>query len=409
MSLRSIVHDHPRPKNGHAIRWLKRAVLVAAAAVTVALIVRAWLPKPVQVDVAMSRRTTLLVEIDEEGKTRVRDRFVVSAPIAGNLDRIELDPGAIVAAGAAIARISPPDPALMDPRTRAEAQARLAAAIARERRAATAVIRATAARDSASRDAARARTLDAHGAIAAAEREHAELSEHLASVDLTAAQAERAAAGAEVAMAKAVLGTPARSGDRTEAVTAPIAGQVLRVLRDSAGPVFAGAPLLELGDPRSIEVVVDVLSSDAARIALGMPVTITGWGGDQRLYGQVRRVEPSAFTQLSALGIEEQRVNVIVAVDNPPPSLGDGFRIEAQIVVWHGDRVLTLPASALFRNHDRWAVFAIENGRARLRPIEIGHRGRLDVEIVSGLDEGSRIIVHPSDRVSDGIRVQPRG
>jgi HlyD family secretion protein len=409
MSLHPSIHDRHRLNRRKLVRWIKRGALALAAAAIVAMIVRAWLPKPVAVDVAVARRATLVVEIDEDGKTRVRDRFVVSTPIGGNLARIELKAGAPVAIGDVVARIAPPDPALLDPRTRDEARARLAAAIARQRGAETAVARATAARDAAVRDADRARTLAAHGAITATEREHAELAEQLANGDLTAAQAERTRAAADVAAARAVLGQGEhREGRAVVTVSAPATGQVLRVIRDSAGPVVAGAPLLELGDPHALEVVVDVLSSDAARIAPGMDVELEGWGGDHTLHGRVCRVEPSAFTRISALGVEEQRVNVIAAIDQPPPSLGDGFRVDARIITWRGDRVLVVPASAVFRDRDRWAVYAIENGRARLRPVAIGHRGRLDVEIASGLSEGAEVVVHPGDRVADGVRVQPR-
>jgi HlyD family secretion protein len=191
-------------------------------------------------------------------------------------------------------------------------------------------------------------------------------------------------------------------------VVAPVAGRVLRVVRDSAGPVVAGAPLVELGDPRALEIVVDVLSSDAVRIATGMPVALEAWGGEHPLRGEVRSVEPSAFTRISALGVEEQRVKVIVAIADPPAELGDGFRVEARIFTWRGDRVMTVPASAVFRDKDRWAVYAVEGGRARARPVEIGHRGRLDVEIVSGLLPGTAVILHPTDQIRDGIAIEPR-
>jgi HlyD family secretion protein len=189
------------------------------------------------------------------------------------------------------------------------------------------------------------------------------------------------------------------------AVTAPIRGRVLRVLRESAGPIAAGAPLLEVGDTSALEVVVDVLSSDAARIRPGMPCAIEAWGGEASLAGEVQRVEPSARTRISALGIEEQRVNVIVGLAEVPPELGDGFRVEARIVTWRGDHVLAIPASALFRDRGRWAVYAIEDGRARLRPVEVGHRGRLEVEVLSGLAEGAELVLHPSDRIRDGTRL----
>jgi HlyD family secretion protein len=184
---------------------------------------------------------------------------------------------------------------------------------------------------------------------------------------------------------------------------------VLKVVRDSAGPVAAGAALVELGDVRSLEVVVDVLSSDAAQIRTGMPVAIEGWGGDRPLVGEVARVEPSAFTKISALGVEEQRVNVIVALASPPTSLGDGFRVDARIFTWRGTNVLAIPGSAVFRDRGHWAVYAIDGGKARLRRVELGHRGRLEVEVISGLAAGQQVVLHPSDRIRDGVEVSPQG
>ena len=261
------------------------------------------------------------------------------------------------------------------------------------------------------REAARTRTLDQRGAIPTSERERADDQEQLAIRDLAAAETERASASAEVAAARAVLGdTPARPARPARAVDviAPATGRVLRVARDSAGPVAAGAPLIEIGDPRALEVVIDVLSSDAARIVPGMPVAIEAWGGEPALRGEVRRVEPSAFTRISALGVEEQRVKVIAAISDPPVALGDGFRIEARIFTWRGERVATIPASAVFRNKDRWSVYAVENGRARLRPIDIGHRGRLEVEVTGGLTAEATVILHPTDRIVDGTAVAAR-
>jgi HlyD family secretion protein len=389
--------------------WLKRIGLVAIGLAIIGGIVYAWLPKPVVVDVGTVRRGPLAVEVFDDGQTRVRDRFVVSAPISGTLQRIEAVSGTAVTAGEVVARIDPPAPALLDPRRRSEAAARLSAAIARQRGAAAAVARATVAQGAAAREAARARTLAQRGAITASERDRAEDQEQLAIRDLAAAEAERTSAAAEVAAARAVLGEAAPPGAaRAVAVTAPVTGRVLRVVRDSAGPVAVGAPLLELGDPRALEAVVDVLSSDAVRIAPGMPVAFEAWGGERALAGVVLRIEPSAFTRISALGVEEQRVRVIATIADPPATLGDGFRVEARIFTWRGDHVLTVPASAVFRDKERWAVYAAEHGRARLRPVELGHRGRLDIELVSGLGEGAAVILHPSDRIADGIAIEPR-
>ncbi len=397
----------PRRRTRRSIlRWIKRGLLISLGVGVVGSLIYAWLPKPVAVDVGFVRRMPLDEVVAEEGKTRVRDRFVVSAPITGTLQRVDLDVGAVVAAGDVIAHITPPAPALLDQRAREEARARLAAALAHERRAATAIAGARASRDQAIREADRARTLLSHGAVTASERDTYELSETLAIRDLAAAESDRASAVAEVAAIRAQLddSVASRAGPAI-AVTSPVAGRVLKVERTSAGPVAAGAPIVELGDLAGLEVVVDVLSSDAARIRPGMPVSIEEWGGATNLAGQVRRIEPSAFTRISALGVEEQRVNVIVAIDHPPPTLGDGFRVETRIFTWRGTNVLAVPASAIFRAKGAWAAYAIEGGRARLRSIELGHRGRLDVEVTRGLVDGQPVVLHPGDRISDGVKV----
>ena len=405
----SAIHRPAHVRRRAIVKWVKRVGLAALGLGVVGGIVHAWLPKPVVVDVATVRRGSLDVEVDEDGQTRVRDRFVVSAPITGNLQRIEGLPGTAVNAGDVVARIDPPDPVLLDERSRREATARLSAAIAHQHRADIAIARAKLAREAAGREAERARMLDQRGAIPASERERTDDQEQLAIRDLAAAESERTSAEAEVAAARAVLGEGLpRGATRTVAVTAPTTGQILRVVRDSAGPVAAGAALVELGDPHALEVVIDVLSSDAARIAPGMPVTIEAWGGERALAGRVRRVEPSAFTRISALGVEEQRVKVIATLTDPPASLGDGFRVEARIFTWRGDHVLTVPASAVFRDKERWAVYTVERGRARLRPVALGHRGRLDVEVASGLPAGGVVILHPTDQIVDGIAVVPR-
>ena len=404
---RSIAKPSSRRRNRRASRWIKRGLLVAGALAIIGALGFAFWPKPVAVDVATTRRGPLEVTVGDDGRTRVRDRFVLSAPATGNLLRIELDPGAEVEAGVIVARILPPDPAVLDERSRAAAEARLTAALAHQRQADAAIVRARVARDSAVRDADRARKLVSQGAVTGVERDQFELAEDLAQTDVAQAELNRGAAVAEVAAARAALGRGVGVSPESVSVVAPVRGKVLRVLRDSAGPVAAGTPLLELGDLRAIEVVIDVLSSDAAQIAIGAPAAIEAWGGE-RLSGRVREIEPSAFTHISALGIEEQRVNIILSIDAPPPELGDGFRVEARIVIWRGERVLAIPASAVFRFRDRWTVYAVEDGRAHLQSIDIGHRGQLEVEVLGGLADGATVIVYPDDRIADGVRVSPR-
>lgn len=393
-----------RPTRPRLSRWVKRGLLVTAALAAILALVWGWMPRPVLVAVAVARVGPLEVTVEEDGHTRVRARYVVSAPITGMLERIDLDAGAAIERGTVVARIGAPDPVLLDPRSRDQAVAALAAAGARERTAAAGITRARAAHEVAVTEAGRTQTLAAHGAVAIAVREHDDLAAQVAAQDLAAAEAQHRAAMADVEAARAALHAGGSRGP-TSVVAAPISGRILRVVRDSAGPVAAGAPLLELGDPTDLEVVVDVLSSDGARITPGMPVAIAAWGGAHELAGSVVRVEPSAFTRISALGVEEQRVNVIVAIASPPPSLGDGFRVEARVLISRGD-ALKVPASAVFRDRGEWSVYAIEHGRARLRHVELGRRGRLELEIAKGLAPGTEVILHPSDRVADGARVE---
>lgn len=414
----------PRSHSHAGLRtWIKRATLVIAGIAALSGLVYAWLPSPVSVDVAVVTRSELAVEIVEDGRTRVRDRYVVSAPTSGNLERIELEAGAWVKAGDIVASIDPPVPTLLDARTRDEAAARLAAATAHYRRAETEVARAQVARDRAVKEAERASTLAARGAIAGSEHERLETEAQLAIRSAAAARTEMSVAAADIAAARAVLGQGS-PGSRTPVhVFAPASGKILRIVRDSAGPIVGGTSLIEIGDPSALEVVVDVLSADAARIRAGMEAMIENWGGEP-LRGRVRIVEPSGFTRTSALGVEEQRVNVVVAIDTSRASemrsstaihrddeaihLGDGYRVDVRIVVWHGSNVLAVPTSAVFRHQDRWALYAVENDRAVLRPIELSHRGRTRVEVTSGVTEGALVVLHPSDRVAPGARVRIR-
>ena len=388
-------------------RTIKRVLLIVAGVAGLGALGYAWMPKPQPVEVATIRYLPLEVSVSDDGRTRVRERIAVAAPITGKLSRIDLDPGAVLEAGQAVAQIAPPDPPALDAHSWAQAQAHVTAGLARQRQAEAAIARAKVSRAQALRDVGRVVTLTASGAITGVERERAELAADLATNDLAQAEASRAAAVADVEASRAALGRGGPGAATPVVVTAPVRGTVLRVLRDDAGPVVAGTPLIELGDLGALEAVVDVLSSDAARLRVGAAAAITEWGGDRPLAGRVRAIEPSAFTRISALGIEEQRVNVIVAIDAPPAVLGDGFRVEIRMVVWRGDHVLAVPASALFRARARWAVYVVRAGRARLQPIEIGQRAPSEVEVVSGLVEGDVVILHPGDRIADQVRVLP--
>jgi HlyD family secretion protein len=395
-------------------RWIKRVVLAAVAAGVVALVVVALREKPVAVDVAVAEAGMLKVTVDEDGATRVKDRYVVSAPLTGSLARIELDPGDAVKQGELLARLVPLSPALLDERTKQSAEARVAASLAAQRQAKAMVERARAAQDFVKKDVVTQRELADKGVAARDSVERSELSLRTASADLDSARFGAKVADYEVEMARAALG---RLGKRERPgaeeqflVSAPVSGRVLKVLHKNEGVVQAGTPLVELGDPAALEVVVDVLTSDAVNVRPGAEAALVEWGGAS-LLASVRVVEPSAFTRLSALGVEEQRVNVVLDPAGPPEpwaKLGDGYRVKAEIVTHRKDDALQVPASAVFRRDSGWAVFRVDGETARLTDVRIGLRTQRRVEVVEGLAPGARVVLHPSDRIRDGAKIQVR-
>jgi len=389
-------------------RSVALAVLAAAGLAGLVWLLR---PAPVRVELGPVDRGPLEVTVDEEGRTRVRQRYVVAAPVAGRLERIALEEGDAVAAGDVVARVSP---APLDPRGAAQAQARLEAALAAQREAQARVGQSQAALAQAERELRRARQLAASGTLAAQGLEQAELAHTSRTQERDAAFEAADAAAHEVDAARAALlanGAGSVVGkDGSEAVIevlAPASGRVLRLHEESARVVAVGTPLLEIGDPSDLEIVVDVLSADAVKIRPGDPMRLEAWGGDEALRARVRRVEPSGFTKLSALGVDEQRVNVIADFVDPPGALGDGYRLEARIVVWRSDDVLRAPASAIFRRVGDWNVFVAAGGRARLRRVGVGHRGADAVEITGGVEPGEQVVLHPTDRVEDGVSIAP--
>jgi HlyD family secretion protein len=387
-----------------------RAVIVVALLVlgVTVLILR---PPRVPVDTVAAARGRLMVTVDEEGETRVRDRYLITAPVAGRLQRIALEEGDPVEQGTVVAQMNPLP---LDPRVHAEATARVEAAEAAKREADARVEEARAAHAQATREARRMRALGGGGIVAAEAVERAALDEVSRAKQLEAAQSAARAAEYAVVAARAALLAPGQTSTLTVcaeeqeacvALRAPATGQVLRVLEESERVVEFGTPLLEIGDPSKLEIVVDVLSSDAVKVTAGDRVLVHDWGGEQELEARVRLVEPSGFTKVSALGVEEQRVNVIADFLDPPHALGDGYRLEARIVVWSGD-VLKIPSSALFRHRGRWSVFVVEGGRARRREVEVGHVNSFEVEVAGGLTAGEVVVEHPSDQVDDGTRVR---
>jgi HlyD family secretion protein len=394
-------------------RWMLWGGLAAVGVIALLFALR---QRPVEVDVASVVRGRLAVTLDEEGQTRVRDRYVISAPVAGRLRRIELEPGdPVQARKTAVATFVPSDPALLDLRARGEVEARVGAARAAEQRARAESDRARAQLELARSEHTRIRRL-AEGGVASQE-DFDRTKQNLESAQSTLAAAERAAAGAlqelRAARARALEVSSAQSGGQLENLTlrSPIDGVVLRRLRESEAVVPAGEPLLEVGNPTDLEIVADYLSADAVQMRPRMPVEIERWGGSRPLSGSVKRVEPGGFLKISALGVEEQRVNVIIEFEDPRQAwaaLGDGYRVEVRVVTWQGSDVIKVPGSALFRQGNGWAVFHVNGRRALLRPIEVGHRGELEAEIRSGLAPGDKVVVHPPDNLEPGAKVKPR-
>lgn len=393
---------------------LKIAAEAAAALALAALLAYAFWPKPLDVETAAVTRGPLVVTVDADGRTRIKDRFVVSAPVAGQIDRVALRPGDRVELGEPLTVVTPIEPPLLDTRSRATAAAQHRLARAAEAQAAARVRTAETASERAKADLARLEQLDEAGAVAHAAFEDAQLAARTAAAEFDSARFGVGVARSQVEVAAAALSrvTGKERDDAAVPVRSPVCGAVLRVITESAGVVAAGAPLVEIGDPAALEVVLDLLSADAVMVRPGAEAWLERWGGDERLDGRVRLVEPSGFTKVSALGVEEQRVNVVVDFTGAPEAraaLGDGYRVHARIVVWRKADAIRVPLSALFRDGDRWAVFVIESDRAHRRAVEIGRRGDREAEVLSGLGEGDRVVAHPGDRLTDGARVHPLG
>jgi HlyD family secretion protein len=369
-------------------------------------------PAAVPADFAEVGRGDLQVTVNEEGRTRVRDRFVVSAPVPGRMQRIELEPGDPVAAGkTVVAQFQPTDPALLDVRTRAELQARVKAAESAVGGARADRERVRAELAFAQSELARSRRLVDEKVIAPRELEGAERQAEALTRALQSAEFAVSTAEYQLELARASLIQTRSSRTALIPLYSPIDGVVLRRLQESETVVPTGQPLLEIGDVADLEIVSDLLSSAAVQVSPGQQVLIEQWGGNHPLHGRVRLVEPSGFTKISALGVEEQRVNAIIDFLDPPeqrPNIGDGYRVEVRIIVSSRANVLKVPTSSLFRHEGEWAVYVVENERAVRHAVQLGDRNGLEAEITAGLSGGERIIVFPSDAVADGVKVRPR-
>jgi HlyD family secretion protein len=346
------------------------------------------------------------VGVADEGRTRVREAYTVSAPVAGRLLRVVLRPGdAVAGASTVVAQLQPSDPAFLDVRARNQAEATVRAAEAARGVAASALSEAQAAEAHAARDL-----------ISRIELEAARLAQRQAAARVEGARQALRMKESELEVARALtVEFGAGAGDeRLPLVTlrAPVPGRVLRVLQKSEAVVAAGTPIVEIGNPDELEVVVDLLSTDAVRVTEGAEARIVDWGGPAALAARVRRVEPSGFTRISALGVEEQRVPVILDIVEPREAwraLGDGFRVTADITVWQTADAVRVPQAALFREGEEWAVFTVRDGHASRTPVSVGQMNDLAAEVLEGLRPDEQVIVHPSDRVRDGVAVEPRG
>ena len=400
-------------KRNQSFRW----VLGAGALALAGLLAWAFRPQRLTVDAAPAGRGPLVVTVDEEGRTRIKERYVVSAPLGGRMLRVGLKPGDAVTAGrTVIAALEPTDPELLDPRGRAQAEARVKAAKAAQERSGPLLARARTDREYVAADLVRARRLYGEQGLSHQELDAVEQRDAAAAAELKSAEFQSRIADYELELAQAALvgeggaGTTG-PGERRFEVRAPISGRVLRVFQESEAVVGPGTRLVELGDPADLEVLVGVLSADAVQVKSGARVVIEHWGGEEPLAARVRVVEPAGFTKVSALGVEEQRVNVLADFTGPPEArrtVGDAFRVEARIVVWEAPEVLKVPVGALFHTGDQWAVFAVRGGRASLQTVQAGHRNDREVEILSGLAAGDPVIIHPSDKLEDGSRVRIR-
>ncbi|MDO9586997.1 MAG: HlyD family efflux transporter periplasmic adaptor subunit [Brevundimonas sp.] len=387
--------------------WAGAALLLAV------LLLFVFRPRPVLVDLGEITRGALTVAVRDEARTRVRDIYVVSAPVSGRLLRVGNRAGERVEAGAVIAVIQPGPPVFVDERSRQEIQAGVRAAEAALALARAELERTEAQLAHARIEAERSETLFAANVVSQSALDRARLNVRTAAAVVGNARAGVGVRQADLEAVRVRLIEPAAAGasGRTVTIRAPVAGRVLRVLQESESVVVQGAPVMEIGDPGDLEVVAELLSSDAARISAGAPAVIDAWGDGPALQGRVRQVEPYGFLKISALGVEEQRVNVIIDLIDPPAAwaaVGHGYRVEAAVTVWRADAVVRAPVAALFRHQGQWAVFKVEGGRARLQRIGIGQNNGVLAEVRLGLTPADRVLLHPGESVSDGVRIRVR-
>ncbi len=393
----------------------KRMIIGVIAAVVILLIGYGFWPKPFVVETSEVRDGPLKVTVEEEGRTRVMDRFVVTAPVSGLALRIDLNVGDSVYKDRPILYMEPVYSEVLGPRRQAEAQARVRATEAALKAAKETVKAAKSDADLAESEWERIKGLFDAGSATRQMLDHAQADNLRASSNLSSSNFAVEVARYDYEAAKTALeyyGIDRKNSKSIQIpITSPVDGCVLKINHESEGIVQVGQPLIEVGNPRTLEIETDVLSSDAVKILPGTRVELDRWGGNELLQGRVRTIEPVGFTKYSALGVEEQRVLVITDIISPKKEwnrLGDGYRVVTRFVIWEKDSVLQVPTSALFRKDGKWAVFVIRNNRATIRGVEIGHRSGLTAEIQSGIMKDDRVIIHPDEQIEDGARVSVR-
>lgn len=396
------------------VQWKRHVTWIIVLALIVVALGYGFRPQPRQVDTAKVSRAPMQVTIEEEGKTRVIDRYIITAQVAGTTCRIDLDVGDAVEKQQVLVNINPLPSQALDPRAHAQAQAQVAAAKAALNAAEQNVDAARADADLATKEVQRLAPLAEKGHVSIGQLDQAEAVKRSAVAALRSAVFAVDVAKYELEAAQTALqytGDQSSNAADMVPVRAPIDGRILKLQHECEGVVAPGTPLLEIGDTRSLEIATDVLSADAVKIKPGMKVLYERWGGDQPLEGLVLRVEPVGFTKVSALGVEEQRVLIISGITSDPQqwqTLGDGYRVESRFVLWQQPDVLQVPLSALFRSGDQWALFVVNDNKAERRRVKVGQRNGLSAQILEGLAEGETVITHPDDAIEEGVRVKAR-
>ena len=411
--MNSVPSPTPSVKKNGPPAWRRQLPYLGGVLLVLLIAIGLW-PRGVPVEIGVVTRGPLVVTVDEEGMTRVKNRYVVTAPVAGQLRRVDWKAGAVVEAGKTVLAVLETGGAdFLDARSQAAAEARVQAASAAREAAAAQQARAAAAAKMFGADFSRVRELFGKKVLSQQEFDIAQMRTDTAAQDTRAAEFALQVAEFELQQARALL-TRGASGSPSSAeplvLTSPVSGKILRVYQESARLVPAGFPLMEVGDPTELEVRIEVLSRDGVAIKPGAPVTLVQWGGAEPLRARVRLVEPSAFTKISALGVEEQRVYVVADFTDPlerRPTLGDSYRVEARVVVWENSNVLRAQSGGLFQRTGGWHAYVDDAGRARLRDVKVGRNNGVEAEVLDGLREGDRVIVYPGDKVTDGARVRP--